>query len=172
MSRAWLIGNALWLQAGWWACVLGAQQRWLLLAVVIGLVIHVCCCARPGAELATLLRVGLAGCLLDSVLGAIGVFSFEQPPLPLWLTLLWLVLASGMRHSLAWAGRRLWWGVLLGMLGAPPAYLAGARLAGVELPLGNLTTTLLLAPIWALWLPLSLRLAEWRCATVTDGKTG
>jgi hypothetical protein len=40
VSRAWLIGNALWLQAGWWACVLGAQQRWLLLAVVVVWVIR------------------------------------------------------------------------------------------------------------------------------------
>ncbi|MCU1725098.1 DUF2878 domain-containing protein [Pseudomonas sp. 5P_5.1_Bac1] len=162
MSRAWLLGNALWLQAGWWGCVLGAQRPWLLLPVLIGLLIHVRYCDNPKAELAALLRVGLAGCLLDSGLGAIGVFAFDQTPLPLWLALLWLVLASGMRHSLAWAARPLWWGALLGMLGAPPAYLAGARLAGIELPLGNLNTALLLAPLWALWLPLCLRLSAWR----------
>jgi hypothetical protein len=50
----------------------------------------------------------------------------------------------------------------LGMFGAPLAYLAGARLAGIELPLGNLNTALLLAPLWALWLPLCLRLSAWR----------
>ncbi|MCU1732321.1 MULTISPECIES: DUF2878 domain-containing protein [unclassified Pseudomonas] len=162
MSRAWLLGNALWLQAGWWGCVLGAQRPWLLLPVLIGLLIHVRYCDNPKAELAALLRVGLAGCLLDSGLGAAGVFAFDQTPLPLWLALLWLVLASGMRHSLAWAAHPLGWGALLGLLGAPPAYLAGARLAGIELPLGNLNTALLLAPLWALWLPLCLRLAAWR----------
>jgi hypothetical protein len=48
------------------------------------------------------------------------------------------------------------------VLGGPPAYLAGAQLAGVGLPLGALATALLLAPLWALALPLALRLAAWR----------
>lgn len=33
MPAPWLIANALWLQAGWWICVLGAQRPWLLLLV-------------------------------------------------------------------------------------------------------------------------------------------
>jgi hypothetical protein len=48
------------------------------------------------------------------------------------------------------------------MLSGPLAYLAGARLAGVDLPMGDVGTGLLLAPIWALVLPLAVRVASWR----------
>ncbi|MEG1039906.1 MAG: DUF2878 domain-containing protein [Pseudomonas sp.] len=160
MGRGWIIGNALWLQVGWWACVLGAHRPWLLLTVPVGLVVHLMLCPDRTAEWRALWRVALAGCLLDSLLGAAGVFAFEQWPLPAWLALLWLVLASGMRHSLAWAGRFYGWGALLGLLAGPLAYLAGARLAGVDLPLGRISTGLLLAPIWALFLPLAARIAR------------
>jgi hypothetical protein len=155
--RGWLLGNALWLQAGWWLCVLGAHRPWLLLMVVVGLLLHLW--LSPSGELRVLLWVAAAGSLLDSTLGMLGVFSFGQWPLPLWLTLLWLVLASGMRHSLAGLGQPAWLAVLLGLFGGPLAYLAGARLAGVELPLGRLETALILAPVWALALPLALRFA-------------
>lgn len=157
--RSWLIGNALWLQIGWWGCVLGARYSWLLLAVAAGLILHLRLCPDWRAELRAVLGVGLAGCVLDAVLGATAVFDFAQAPLPLWLVLLWLVLASGLRHSLAWARSPLWLGVLCGMLGGPLAYLAGARLAGVGLPLGSLATGLVLAPIWGVWFPLCLRWA-------------
>jgi hypothetical protein len=156
--RGWLLGNALWLQAGWWLCVLGAQRPWLLLIVVVGLLLHLR--LSPGGELRVLLWVAAAGWLLDSALGMLGVFSFDTWPLPTWLALLWLVLASGMRHSLAGFGKPVWRAVLLGMCGGPLAYLAGARLAGVELPLGRMETVLVLAPVWALALPLALRFAR------------
>lgn len=155
--RGWLLGNALWLQAGWWLCVLGAHRPWLLLIVPAGLLLHLR--LSPGGEWRVLLAIALVGCLLDSTLGMLGVFSFGQWPLPPWLALLWLVLASGMRHSLAGFARPAWRAVLLGMFGGPLAYLAGARLAGVDLPLGRLETALVLAPVWALALPLALRFA-------------
>jgi len=162
MPVPWLVANAVWLQAGWWICVLGAERPWLLLLVIAGVAVHLRLCPDVTAEFRALLRVTLAGCVLDSVLGAMGVFGFDAWPLPLWLALLWLVLASGMRHSLAWAGRRWRIGALLGALGGPLAYLGGARLADVALPLGALQTGLLLMPIWALALPLLARLAARR----------
>lgn len=157
-----MIGNALWLQVGWWACVLGAHVQWLLLIVPIGLALHLRLCQERSAEVRALLRVALAGCLLDTLLGSVGVFSFDQRPLPVWLALLWLVLASGLRHSLAWTGRPYWRAALVGMFSGPLAYLAGARLTGVDLPMGYVGTGLLLAPIWALVLPLAVRVASWR----------
>ncbi|WP_288374969.1 DUF2878 domain-containing protein [uncultured Pseudomonas sp.] len=157
-----LVANALWLQVGWWACVLGAERPWLLLLVILGLGAHLRLSRDVSGEFKALWRVTLAGCLLDTVLGALGVFAFDAWPLPLWLALLWLVLASGMRHSLAWIARDWRLGALLGAISGPLAYLAGARLAGVGLPLGTLETGLLLAPIWAFTLPLLLRLAAWR----------
>ncbi|HFL2185913.1 TPA: DUF2878 domain-containing protein [Pseudomonas putida] len=162
MSGRWLVANAVWLQAGWWICVLGAERPWLLLLVIAGVAVHLRLCPDVNAEVKALLRVTLAGCVLDSTLGALGVFGFDGWPLPLWLALLWLVLASGMRHSLAWAGRHWQIGALIGALGGPLAYVGGARVTQVALPLGTLETGLLLMPIWALALPLLARLAARR----------
>lgn len=162
MPGRWLVANAVWLQAGWWLCVLGAERPWLLLLVIVGVVVHLRLCPDVNAEVKALLRVTLAGCVLDSSLGALGMFGFDAWPLPLWLALLWLVLASGMRHSLAWAGRHWQLGALLGALGGPLAYVGGARFADVALPLGALQTGLLLMPIWALALPQLARLAARR----------
>lgn len=162
MPGRWLVANAVWLQAGWWICVLGAERPWLLLLVIAGVVVHLRLCPDVNAEVKALLRVTLAGCVLDSTLGTLGVFGFDAWPLPLWLALLWLVLASGMRHSLAWAGRHWQIGALIGALGGPLAYVGGARVTQVALPLGTLETGLLLMPIWALALPLLARLAARR----------
>jgi len=160
ISRTALIANALWLQLGWWACVLGAHQPAWLAAVVVGLLAHLLLCPDPKAERQAMLRVGVSGMLLDGSLGILGLFEFAESPLPLWLALLWLVFASGLRHSLAWAGKKLWLGALAGAVGGPLAYCAGAPLAGVSLPLGVLGTALVLAPLWAIWLPLAVRLAD------------
>lgn len=162
MSRGWLLANALWLQAGWWLCVLGAEKPFLSMLVIAGLAVHLSLCPAVHAEVKALLLVTPVGCVLDSVLGALGVFSFDTWPLPLWLALLWLVLASGMRHSLAWADRHWQLGALLGAVGGPLAYIGGAGLANVDLPMGPLVTSLLLMPIWAVTLPLLVRLAV-RC---------
>lgn len=162
MPRCWLVANAVWLQAGWWICVLGAERPWLLLLVIAGVVVHLRLCPDVNAEVKAMLRVTLAGCLLDSALAALDVFGFEAWPLPLWLALLWLVLSTGMRHSLSWAGKHWLLGALLGALGGPLAYVGGARFADVALPLGTLQTGLLLMPIWALAMPLLARLAARR----------
>lgn len=44
MPTPWLIANALWVQAGWWICVLGAQRPWRLLLVPLGLAVHLRLC--------------------------------------------------------------------------------------------------------------------------------
>ncbi|AKJ96764.1 DUF2878 domain-containing protein [Pseudomonas sp. MS646] len=162
MPRRWLVANALWLQVGWWICVLGAQHPWLLLLVPVGLALHLWLCPDFNGEVKALLRTALVGCALDSLLGALNVFRFDSWPLPLWLALLWLVLASGLRHSLAWTGRPVWRAAVLGAVGGPLAYLGGARVAQVELPLGVMETGILLSAVWALAFPLLVRLAAWR----------
>ncbi|MDH1549120.1 MULTISPECIES: DUF2878 domain-containing protein [Pseudomonas] len=156
------VANALWLQLGWWLCIWGASTPWVPVLVPVGLALHLWTCTQPRAEAWALLRVTLIGCLLDSLLGSFGVFDFHAWPLPLWLASMWLVLASGLRHSLAWAGRPFLRGAVVGAVAGPLAYLGGARLADVTLPLGPLATTLILVPIWALALPLLVRLAAWR----------
>lgn len=148
-----LITNALLFQIGWFACVAGGGP-WLAL-VALAVLVHLFWVSSWAAEGKLLVTVLLAGSALDSFLLQLGVFDFGEPRqlIPLWLALLWLLLATTLNHCLAWTARPWWRASLLGAISAPLSYYAGAQLAGVNLPLGTWQTLLLLAAIWALVLP-------------------
>ncbi|OEC38466.1 hypothetical protein A7D27_21890 [Pseudomonas sp. 1D4] len=153
--------NALAFQGGWFACVFASQHPLLLLVPLGALALHLSLVAHWRQELPLVAAVALLGAALDSLLLNLGLFDFagESRWAPLWLILLWALLATTLRHCLAWSARPLWLSALLGALGGPLSYYAGARLADVGLPLGQVTSLALLAAIWALVFPLLHTLA-------------
>lgn len=159
--RKRLLLNAGLFQLGWLACVLGASQPAWLAVAMLCLAIHLLAVAENRrAECAVILRVAVAGWIVDSALMHAGLFDFGTTTvLPVWLMLLWLMFASTLRHSLAWSARPLWRSCVLGACCGPLSYLAGARLAGIELPLGESLSLELLALIWGVLLPALHRLA-------------
>jgi hypothetical protein len=148
------IVNALLFLLGWLACLLGGDGPWLLLVGLV-LAVHLLWTSSWAAEGKLLLSVFLAGSALDSFLLNLGLFDFGAPRtlIPLWLALLWLLLATTLNHCLAWSARPWWRASLLGASGGPLAYYAGAQIAGVGLPHGTWPTLALLALIWALVMP-------------------
>ena len=158
------LANAALFQLGWFACVFSPEQPWLLLLPLLVLGLHIGWLSSWAAEGKLLLASLLIGVTLDSALLHLGLFDFGQPRLliPLWLALLWPLLASTLRHSLAWTARPWWRASLLGAISAPLSYYAGAHLAGVALPYGSTVTLLLLALLWAGVLPLLQHLARGR----------
>jgi hypothetical protein len=157
-----LLLNALLFQIGWFACVLGASRPWLLTVALACLAAHFIWIARWRAEGRLVASVALLGCALDSFLLNLGIFDFGGSGrlLPAWLALLWALFATTLNHSLAWSARPWWLGSLLGAVAGPLSYLAGARLAGVVLPLGPWPTLLLLAVVWAGVMPLAHGFAQ------------
>lgn len=143
--------NAALFQLGWFACVFGAQRPWLLLVAASCLLAHLFWLSLGWREWRLIAGVTLFGCALDSLLLNLGLFDFpgDSPLLPLWLALLWALFASTLEHCLQWTARHVWLGMLCGAVAGPLSYYGGAQIAGVGLPLGNLTTVLLLACIWA-----------------------
>ncbi|GAA6132826.1 DUF2878 domain-containing protein [Halopseudomonas sabulinigri] len=150
-----LIANALLFQAGWFACVLGGTSWWLLVPLA-ALVLHFCWISSWAAEGKLVVSVALTGAALDSFLLQLGVFDFATTDTlaPLWLVLLWALLGTTLNHSLAWSAKPIWLAAVLGAVGGPMAYFAGSALASVSLPLGQQATLWILAPIWALVMPL------------------
>jgi hypothetical protein len=163
------LANAALFQLGWFACVLSPQQPWLLLVPLLVLGAHLRWLSSWAAEGQLLLYSLLIGVTLDSALLHLGLFDFGQPRLlvPLWLALLWPLLASTLRHSLAWTARPWWRASLLGAISAPLSYYAGAQLAGVALPYGTPLSLLLLGLLWAAVLPFLQGLADRGRATVS-----
>jgi hypothetical protein len=156
------LANAVLFQLGWFACVLGGNSYWLIVPVAV-LLVHVLWTSAWAAEGKLLLWVTGLGVLLDSSLLMLGVFDFatQGPLIPLWLALLWAVLATTLNHCLAWAATPWWRASLLGAVGGPMSYYAGSQMAGVNLPLGLWPSMLLLAALWAVVFPGLLWLAAY-----------
>lgn len=149
------IANAVLFQLGWLACVLGGNSLWLLLAVA-ALVIHLRWISSWAAEGRLILCVVIVGTAVDSVLRYLDVFRFADasPLIPLWLMLLWALLATTLRHCLAWSARPWWLASALGAVGGALSYYAGGRLAGVQFPYGDIPTLILIGLLWAVLFPL------------------
>jgi hypothetical protein len=145
------LANAALFQCGWFACVLRGDSAWLLVGLAV-LAVHLLWISSWAEDGALIVGVMLAGTLLDSALRAAGVLQFGEPgPLiPFWLMLLWALLATTLRHCLAWTARPWWRAALLGAFGGPLSYYAGSQLAGVQFGYGVTLTLAGLAPLWAL----------------------
>ena len=116
---------------------------------------HVLVLSRQKSEWRSLLAVAICGWIIDSALIQFGVLHMANTAwLPLWLALLWLAFATTVGYSLQWTATPWWLGSVLGAIAGPLSYWAGARLAGVELPLGHGPSVALLGLVWALAMPL------------------
>lgn len=149
------LANAVLFQLGWLACVIGGNSLWLLLALA-ALVIHLRWISSWAAEGRLMLSVVIVGTAVDSVLRYLDVFRFEDaaPLIPLWLMLLWALLATTLRHCLAWSARPWWLASALGAVGGALSYYGGGRLAGVQFPYGEVPTLMMIGVLWAGLFPL------------------
>jgi len=148
------LANAGLFQLGWLAAIYSPQHPLLLLGPVLVAALHLGWLGR--GEWPLLLAVTALGTALDSLLMHAGLFEFAEPGwlIPPWLMLMWTLLATTLRHALAWTARPWWLASALGAVTAPISYYAGARLAGVGLPLGTGPSLLILSALWALVFPL------------------
>ena len=156
------------LQAGWFACVLGAahQLYWLGPAVVaIGLALHMAFTPAPLRDLRTLCAVVVVGVLADLLMVACGVLTFpgnapRLGPLPIWILVLWPLFGSNFHTTMGWLRNRLGLAAVLGAVGGPPGYVAADRFGALEL--GQPLTVALpaLAAAWAVALPLGVLIAR------------
>ncbi|KRP78778.1 DUF2878 domain-containing protein [Pseudomonas lactis] len=155
------LANAVLFQCGWFACVLGGDSRWLLIGIA-ALGVHLLWISSWTREGQVILAVTVLGTLVDTALRGLGVFEFNTPgPLiPLWLILLWALLATTLRHCLAWSAQPWWLASLLGAVGGPLSYYAGSQLAGVSFGYGTIPTLIGLALLWAMLFPLLHRIAQ------------
>ena len=146
--------NAALFQLGWFACVVGGNSLWLLVPLA-ALVIHLLWISRWADEGRLILSVVLLGTTVDSTLRWLGVFDFADvaPLIPLWLMLLWALLATTLRHCLAWSAHPWWLASALGAIGGPLSYYAGSQLAEVQFPYGQWVTLIGIGALWAMLFP-------------------
>jgi hypothetical protein len=149
-------------QLGWLVCIGFSEQTWIGVVTVLSLlVVHALAVVDDRREWQLMLLIVLTGCLIDAVLGRVGILIYpEQALLPLWLVLLWVLFSTLIRHSLSWLQSRLLLAAALAAISAPASYWAGARLTGTEFGGEPGVSLLVIALYWALLLPASLWLAQ------------
>ncbi|HEX6882946.1 MAG TPA: DUF2878 family protein [Planctomycetota bacterium] len=154
-------------QVLWFAAVLGAARGlpWLgALALVPYLAWMLA--REPGRTrlAARWITAGALGCLIDSALAGLGLLRYPAAPAawPAWLVppfiaSLWIAFATLPHVSLAWLAPRPALAALLGALGGPLSFAAGARAGAVAPGDSTLATNVALALEYALATPLLLR---------------
>lgn len=159
------LADAALVQVGWWACVLGAARGLPLLGpTVVAALLAVQTLGLPALERRRVWRgillLGVAGTIVDSLQGGLGLLSFHGAPVawlaPLWITALWCHLAIVVPAFAPLRSRPLVAG-LLGAVGGPLAYAGGARLGAAELHPETWFSLAVLAAVWAVAFPVMIR---------------
>lgn len=169
--RLGLIANIALYQIVWFLCVLGGNSGGMVAFPLV--LLHLFFSKKRWADVKMMALLLIAGLLIDGTLLATGFFSFTNDtgwPIPFWLAVIWLALATLVHHSLAWMrGRYLLCG-LFGALGGPLAYWAGERLGAMQFHLTLFSSVVILAGIWAVLWPLVIYSSSWKHDKTGEGK--
>lgn len=140
----------------WIGIVWGAADRlWSLVAAsfVVHLLLHLGLSPRVGRDAGFALAAGVAGWLLDSLLGLLGIFRFATLLAPAWLLLLWVVFSATIETGFGWFRTRLALAALLGLVSGPFSYEVGVRLGALRWGVAPGTGWVVLGIVWAAALP-------------------
>lgn len=109
-----------------------------------------------------MLSVLVVGMCVDGVLKFVGFFSFSSDafPIPLWLTVIWLSLATLPNHSLHWLKNKPLLSGTLAAAGGPLAYWAGVRFGVATFHLPLAWSLLILAVVWGLLFPFIMAISS------------
>lgn len=166
-GRRWLIANIVLVQAGWFACVLGAAHGlpWLgTLGMLAILAWHLSHASRPLLEVKLVMATVALGIVLDGTLLASGAARFPNGQwftllTPHWMMALWAEFAMSLNVSLRWLKHRAGLAAALGAVAGPMSFLAGMRMGAVQI-MHPAVALAMLALGWAVLMPLLLALSK------------
>ena len=160
MAKFW---NFILFQLGWFACVwCAANQKvlWAVIGTMAYIVFHIWWSDTPKLELALLVKAVIYGVSADTLIMYLDLLDFRDnwpvPYLsPVWMWVLWALVASTINSSLSWLRGRPLLGAILGAISGPMSYEAGVRMgAGTWGPRGQVMGMLLIAVNWGIAIPL------------------
>lgn len=152
--------NVLAFQAGWFASLLGAARGlpWLgPMVVVLVVACNLYKNPRWPVEITLSVAAALFGFIVDTGLGAFGVFApvhyWLPPPFsPVWMVFMWVNFATLLNVSLKWLHGRYFLAAFLGAVGGPAAYYGGAQLGATQEAM-SMASLLVLAVVWSVSVP-------------------
>ncbi len=166
VTRMAFVLNILLFQIGWFACVLGAAHDLAWAGALTALAIvawHVARARDPKSELMLVACAAALGVVFESLLVQSGWIRFGAGVLiegaaTYWMVALWALFATTLNVSLRGLRARSWLAGLLGAIGGPLAYAAGARLGALEFVATGAGLAAIAAG-WAVLTPLLFRAA-------------
>ncbi len=167
--NAWYPGvHLVTYQVTWFAAIMGgaAGLSWPgLLAAGLGLALHLALAAERGRLLARLLAATVIGVSVDGTLAASGLVRFTGASgliPPWWMVVLWPSFAALFDDLCRWVVRDLRLALVLGALGGPVAYGAGASFGAVHFPAGDVAGLAAVGAAWAIATGLLVLVWRWR----------
>ena len=154
-------------QLVWWSCALGASYGRStpgILAAAAFVAIQTTIRWQSIELYRTILIAGVFGLAAESLLAACGLVQYaaawpSHHLVPAWIVALWLAFGTTVEtmHRLL-GSRPFLTALLLGAIGGPLAYLAGASVGALSLPTPSGPSLLVIAAIWG-----GLSRRCWRC---------
>ncbi len=164
----WLptVANAGGFNIVWFVTVFGAAGglAWAgPAALLVFAIATISTSARPRYDYAAMAVFATAGIVLDSAWSLTGTVSYaagwpSAQFAPIWLITLWAAFALTLGHSLAWLRPRRMLAGLFGLLGGGFSYWVGARVGAVETAIPAWQYGLGVGLVWAVSLPVLIRL--------------
>lgn len=150
----WL--NLILFQIGWFGCVLGASNGISLLGpgIVALSSLQVLVRTHPRREFQFLCGALMMGIVCDAFLISTQAIQFQNGNsiAPVWMWALWANLALTFSGCMRWLRNRFFVGALLGAIGGPLCYLAGARLGALHID-NERASLPAISVVWALAIP-------------------
>lgn len=166
--RGRVILNFAALQAGWFACVMGAaaELRFAgLVFVAAHLFAHFVFSPDRVRDVLVFVSAGVLGMIADSTLMRFGSIAFESGVIgdivvPLWMIALWINFATSLNLTLEFLHGRYILAILFGSVGGAAAYIGGVRLGALSMPSGMWQGGAAVAVEWAVVMPLLVWVAS------------
>jgi len=160
--RLSIIVNAILFQITWFACVIGSTYNLILPGALACMALFIWQWSpkrrhpTDGLLVITSIILGLS---VDSLWLQLELFSFTyQWPIegvaPAWIIILWIGFALTINHSLGWLKMHPLLPALMGLIGGPLSYLAGAKLGAMNYQADHLLICASLGIVWAIALTL------------------
>lgn len=148
MMRPFLVVS-IWFELIWLLAVLGQEKvQWLTVAAVTATLVW--SLSRPSVAVGRICAVAITGIALDVVNIHLGLFSFINPHLPVWLIALWFAFAWFAAFAIPIVSHLPIWLVIIATgAGGALSYWAGYRFGAVSLGLPVFYTILALFLEWS-----------------------
>lgn len=158
--------NLLAFDAAWFLTVKGAAMGLPWLGPVVTLAVlayHLATSRQRAVELRLAAFALFLGFLTDSLLLATGWIAYPNgqwiPGLaPYWIIMMWVLFATTLNVSMRWLHGRLRLAALMGAVGGPVSYLAGAKIGAMSF-VETVPAVVALAIAWGVAMPLLIQVA-------------